>query len=76
MNVNRTVRGFAILAVIAAVIVALQLQATLAALYLIARIAFLLAIAFFFFLLWREHRSDIDDLAGKGTRGRSTAPRR
>jgi ABC-type nickel/cobalt efflux system permease component RcnA len=60
MRAHPTLRGFLIIAVVAAVIVALQLQATLDALYLIAKIAFLLAIAFFCFLLWREHRSDID----------------
>ena len=65
MRAHPTLRGFVILAVIAAVIVALQLQATLDALYLIAKIAFLIAIAFFCFLLWREHRSDIDAWPGR-----------
>ena len=65
MKAHPTLRGFLIIAAIAAVIVALQLQATLDALYLIARIAFLLAIAFFCFLLWREHRSDIDTWPGR-----------
>jgi ABC-type nickel/cobalt efflux system permease component RcnA len=65
MRAHPTLRGFLILAAIAAVIVALQLQATLDALYLIAKIAFLLAIAFFCFLLWREHRSDIDTWSGR-----------
>jgi hypothetical protein len=60
MSTNRTLRGFAILVLISIGIVVLRLQATLAALYVIARIAFLLAIAFFLFLLWREHRTDID----------------
>jgi ABC-type nickel/cobalt efflux system permease component RcnA len=60
MSTNRTLRGFAILVLISIGIVVLRLQATLAALYVIARIAFLLAIAFFLFLLWREHRSDIE----------------
>jgi ABC-type nickel/cobalt efflux system permease component RcnA len=64
-GVNRTLRGFAILALISVVIVALRLQATLAALYLIAKIAFLLAIAFFLFMLWREHRSDIETWPGR-----------
>jgi ABC-type nickel/cobalt efflux system permease component RcnA len=59
-SANRTLRGFLILIVVSAAIVALRLQATLAALYLIAKIAFLLAIAFFCYLLWREHRSDIE----------------
>jgi uncharacterized membrane protein YhhN len=54
-----TLRGFLIIAVIAAVIVALSLQPTLAALYLLAQIAFFLAIAFFIYLVWRERREDI-----------------
>ena len=54
-----TLRGFLIIAAIAAVIVALSLQPTLAALYLIAQIAFFLAIAFFIYLVWRERREDI-----------------
>ena len=56
---NPTVRGFLIIALVAAVIVVLQLQATLVALYLLAQIAFVLAIAFFVYLVWREQRSDI-----------------
>ncbi len=56
---NRTVRGLAIVALIALVVVVLQLQTTLAALYLLASIAFFLAIAFFVYLVWRERRSDI-----------------
>jgi hypothetical protein len=65
MSVNRTLRGFAILILVTIAIVALRLEATLSALYVIARIAFLIAIAFFLFLLWREHRSDIDNWPGR-----------
>jgi small-conductance mechanosensitive channel len=54
-----TLRGFLIIAAIAAVVVALSLEPTLAALGLLARIAFFLAIAFFVFLMWRERRGDI-----------------
>ncbi len=55
-----TVRGFAIIALIAIVVVALSLQPTLAALFLLlARIAFFLAMAFFIYLIWRERRADI-----------------
>jgi small-conductance mechanosensitive channel len=54
-----TLRGFLIIAVIAAVIVALSLQPTLAAISLLASIAFLLAIAFFVYLQWRERRGEI-----------------
>jgi hypothetical protein len=56
---NPTLRGFLIIALIALVIVVLQLQATLAALLIIARIAFILAIAFFIYLIWRERREEI-----------------
>ena len=54
-----TVRGFLIIALIALVVVVLQLYQTLTALFVLARIAFLLAIAFFVFLVWREQRHDI-----------------
>jgi uncharacterized membrane protein (DUF4010 family) len=53
------VRGFLIIALIALVVVVLQLEATLTALFLLARIAFFLAIAFFVYLMWRERRSEI-----------------
>jgi small-conductance mechanosensitive channel len=56
---NPTLRGFLIIALIAAVVVVLELQATLVALGLLARIAFFLAIAYFVFLLWRERRQEI-----------------
>jgi hypothetical protein len=58
-RMNPTVRGFLILAAIAAVIVALRLETTLVALLILARVAFLLAIAFFVFLMWRERRGEI-----------------
>ena len=58
-RMNPTLRGFLILAAIAAVVVALQLEATLVALLLLARIAFILAIAFFVYLMWRERREEI-----------------
>lgn len=54
-----TLRGFLIIAVIAAVIVALSLQPTLGLLFLIVQIAFLIAIVFFVYRFWRERRSDI-----------------
>jgi small-conductance mechanosensitive channel len=56
---NPTVRGFLIILAIVAIVVVLQLEATLAALFILARIAFLLAIAFFVFLMWRERREEI-----------------
>lgn len=56
---NPTLRGFLIIALIAVVIVVLQLQATLGALFLLARIAFFLAIAYFVYLMWRDRREAI-----------------
>ena len=58
-QMNPLVRGLLIVALVAVVIVVLQLQATLTALFLLARIAFFLAAAFFAYMLWRERRSDI-----------------
>jgi small-conductance mechanosensitive channel len=58
-RMNPTLRGFLIIALIALVVVALQLQATLSALLVLARIVFILAIAFFIFLIWRERRGEI-----------------
>ena len=58
-RMNPTLRGFLVLAAIAAIVVVLQLEATLAALVILARVAFLLAIAFFVFLMWRERREGI-----------------
>ena len=64
-RINPTLRGFAIIATISAVIVVLRLQATLTALFLIARIAFLIAIAFFVFLMWRERRAELSAWSGR-----------
>jgi small-conductance mechanosensitive channel len=58
-DMNPTLRGFLVIALIAVVIVVLSLQSTLAALFILARIAMFLAIAFFVYLVWRERRSDI-----------------
>ena len=58
-RINPTVRGLAILAVIAGLVVVFQLEQTLVALQTLARIAFLLAIAYFIFLVWRERREGI-----------------
>ncbi len=58
-RINPTVRGFAIILLIAVGIWLLQLQTALFSLLLLARIAFFLAIAFFLFLLWRERRGEI-----------------
>jgi hypothetical protein len=58
-DMNPTVRGFLIIALVAAVIVVLRLEATLTALFILARIAFFLAIAYFLFLVWRDRREEI-----------------
>ena len=67
-RINPTVRGFAIILLIAVGIWLLQLQTALFSLLLIARIAFFLAIAFFLFLLWRERRGDIETWSERGRR--------
>ncbi len=58
-EMNPTLRGFLIIAAVAAVIAALQLQTTLVAISALLQIAFLLAIAFFIYLVWRDRRSEI-----------------
>jgi hypothetical protein len=58
-RINPTLRGLAILAAIAGLVVVFQLEQTLAALLIVARVAFLLAIAYFIFLVWRERREGI-----------------
>jgi hypothetical protein len=57
---NRTVRGLAIVALIALVVVVLSLEPVLAAIGGILRIAFFLAVALFLFLIWRERRGDLE----------------
>jgi hypothetical protein len=57
---NPFFRGLLVVALIAAVIMVLQLYATLVALMLLMQIAFPLAIAYFLFLVWRDRRSDIE----------------
>lgn len=58
-RINPTLRGLAIILLIAIVITLLNLQVALNSLLVIARVAFFLAIAFFLFLLWRERRDEI-----------------
>ncbi len=58
-RMNPTLRGFLIVALIALVVVVLNLYVALASLYVIAQIAFFLAIAFFIYLFWRDRRDDI-----------------
>ena len=56
---NPTLRGFLVIALIALIVVVLQLERTLTALFILARIAFFLAIAYFLFLVWRDRREQI-----------------
>ena len=58
-QLNPTVRGLLIIALIALLVMVLNLYVTLAALYAIAGIAFFLAIAYFVYLLWRDRRQEI-----------------
>jgi hypothetical protein len=53
-------RGFAIVAVIALVVVALSLEPVVATVGGLLQIAFFLAVAFFLFLLWRDRRGDLE----------------
>lgn len=64
-RINPTLRGFLLIALVALVIVVLNLGVALASLWLIARVAFLLAIAFFVYLLWRDNRSEIAQWPGR-----------
>ena len=59
-EMNAFVRGMLVVALIAGIVVVLQLQLTLTALFLIASIVFPLAIAYFLFLMWRERRGDFE----------------
>jgi hypothetical protein len=58
-RMNPMLRGLLIVALIALVIVVLQLQATLSVVSALLSIAFVLAITFFIYLVWRERRADI-----------------
>ncbi len=55
-----TLRGFLIIALVALLIVVLNLYTALSAIGMLLRIAFFLAIAFFIYLVWRERRGEID----------------
>ena len=63
-----TARGFAVIALVALVIVVLSLEQTLVTVSALLQIAFFLAVAFFLFLLWRERRSDIEGWSDRGRR--------
>ena len=64
-DMNPTLRGFIIIALVAVTIVVLQLYQTLLALALLAQIGFLLAVAFFIYLVWRERRSEISEWSSR-----------
>ncbi len=65
-RINPTLRAFLIVALIALVVVVLQLYQTLIALGILMRIAFFIAIAFFIFLVWRDRlREDIETWPGR-----------
>ena len=65
---NRTVRGLAIVALIALVVVVLSLEPVLAVTGGLLRIGFFLAIAFFLFLVWRERRGDLEAWSDRSRR--------
>ncbi len=65
---NRTVRGLALVALVALAIVVLSLEPVLAAAGGLLRIAFFLAIAFFLFLVWRERRGDLEAWSDRSRR--------
>lgn len=68
-DMNPTVRGFLIIALIALVVVVLQLYQTLVALGLLLRIAFFLALAFVLYLFWRDRmRHEIDTWSTRSRR--------
>ena len=65
---NPTVRGLALVAGVALVIVLLSLEESLVTAGALLRVGFFLAIAFFLFLVWRERRSDIEAWSDRGRR--------
>jgi hypothetical protein len=65
---NRTVRGLAIVALIAAVVVVLSLEPVLSAIGGLLGIAFFLAVAFLLILVWRERRGDLEAWSDRSRR--------
>lgn len=53
-------RGLGFIAVLAVVVIVLNLQTVLSTVQGLVSIAFFLAVAFFLFLLWREKRGDLE----------------
>jgi hypothetical protein len=62
------VRGLAIVALIALVVVVLSLEPVLAVTGGLLRLGFFLAIAFFLFLVWRERRGDLEAWSDRSRR--------
>ena len=58
-NMNPTLRGFAIIVAVAAVITAFQLQLALEVVFLVLRILFIVVIAVVLYRLWRNNREEI-----------------
>jgi len=58
-EMNPTARGFGLIAVVSAAIVALQLESTLVAVSVVLQVVFLLAIAYFVYVVWRQNRHAI-----------------
>ena len=63
-----TVRVFALIGVVALVIVLLSLEEALLTAQALLSVAFFLAVAFFLFLVWRERRSDIETWSDRSRR--------
>ncbi|HSK16925.1 MAG TPA: hypothetical protein VK915_12260 [Gaiellaceae bacterium] len=59
MSVSPTLRGFAIIVAVAAVITLLQLGAGLVIVLIFVQVLFLVAIAYVLFTLWRRRREEI-----------------
>jgi tellurite resistance protein TehA-like permease len=59
VSLSPTIRGLAVVVLIAGLVTALRLENTLAALFVVVRIAFVLAIAYTLYVLWRSRREEI-----------------
>jgi small-conductance mechanosensitive channel len=64
-DMNPTLRGFLIIAVIVLAIIILNQQTALLSLVYLTRIVFFLAVAFFVYLMWRERRGEISTWPGQ-----------
>jgi hypothetical protein len=67
-SVPPLVRGLALIALVAVVVIVLSLEPVLGAIGGLLRIAFFLAVAFFLFLLWRERRGDLESWSERNLR--------